>query len=1241
MANEVLRLVRDSSSAIAEPSGREGELSLLLREHEEAKSSGRPRFVFVRGARGVGKSYLTSLLSAEASKRGVPVFEGGSGRDVRRTWGLMAPLVNELLTAAARSGVPQSRVAELADSLEPLRTSLGQGKVEDRRLALYDGVSELVTLAGRSNPVFILPDLDEADRASLELMRFLLAVVSTPESKAGGLFVLSFRDAGTLPEPLAEVVARVSGRTLALSGFDVEGIRSFLSRAEVAQKLFDLTRGNPEALGELLERPVSAADFFLRRVERLPELQRAVLDVLAVSPEVLSVDMLAETLGAEVAPTAAVLDTLQRERLATARVLDGRALWRFGRDPEKLAYRASLSEAKVTSTARRLGMVLAVHGLLLPAAELLLEAEPADAVDVALDAAAMLVRQGALEDASLMYERVLAIPSAALSRSGAVREWALVLSALARSRQAARRWLESARRASTPEEAARNRLEAALCLIRVGDHGRAEVVLKRLSEAWDDSSVAAARAELLLVRGEFERCVKQCERAMQSLSEEEPSLASFANVLGKALMGQGRAGEAVSVFRQNAERSTHQGNLREFAYARLNEGVAAYRCGDRERAIVCWETPWTDRRVAAVAHSNLGSLYAESGDFELALDHLSRALQSFSRFSQGRDVVMAASNLARLHHFLGDTERAVELGEHSFARAQGLKDPSLEATANLTLGAVLLDQRRRPEALKRLDRARADFEKVGNDGYAGLAAALKARAHLENSERAQAEVELARRCVERGVLQPATMLEVELTRADLCLALGDMHGASRAAGRAREALLSRPDLDGPIRTSHLMGRLRLAVEDAAGAQVEFQRANRLLEKLVQQVPPVRRTAFLSIPRRAEVLSAVEPELRVPRTMASRVQQTPVDREYGLVGRSQALQRITKQIEPIGRSSATVLVRGESGTGKELLAEALHNLSSRRHMPLVKVNCGAMVEELLLSELFGHEKGAFTGAIRERKGRFEMADGGTIFLDEIGDISAKAQVALLRVLQEREFERVGGSRTLKVDVRVICATNRDLEVLIGQGRFRADLYYRLKGVMLELPPLRERLEDLPALVQFFLEAVAKEQGERVLRLSEDSQALLARHTWPGNVRELENVIRSAAIFAEGEVVTPEAFSHVSELRALMGDLATHAVTTPVAVPLALPVALSAPVSVIPSDSVDFYELTRARGLSLKDLRREIEAQCIERALAEARGNISEAARLLKMKRSRLSQIVNADPNLRGAAIADPGDDEEDE
>jgi transcriptional regulator with GAF, ATPase, and Fis domain len=437
-----------------------------------------------------------------------------------------------------------------------------------------------------------------------------------------------------------------------------------------------------------------------------------------------------------------------------------------------------------------------------------------------------------------------------------------------------------------------------------------------------------------------------------------------------------------------------------------------------------------------------------------------------------------------------------------------------------------------------------------------------------------------------------------------------------------------------------MGRLRLAAGDTSGAQTEMSRAARLLDELTLRVPPARRKDFLSIARRAEVLAASEPDLRLPRMPPVAPGASPAP--HGLVGRSSALARITRQIEPIARSNATVLIRGESGTGKELLAQAIHDLSPRKGMPIVKVNCAAMVEELLLSELFGHEKGAFTGAIRERKGRFELADGGTLFLDEIGDISPKAQVYLLRVLQERELERVGGTRTIKVDVRVICATNRDLEALIAQGRFRQDLYYRLKGVMLELPPLRERLEDLPYLAAHFLTRVARERNETPKQLTPDALELLARHSWPGNVRELENVLASAAIFADGSLITSECFLHVHELAALLEVRAGPRAAPPA--PAAKPEM--AEMSEIAADGdededasdepaagraavdgVDFYELARARGLSLKELRQQLEMQCIRRALVDAGGNISEAARLLKMKRSRLSQIVNAEPELR--------------
>ena len=237
----------------------------------------------------------------------------------------------------------------------------------------------------------------------------------------------------------------------------------------------------------------------------------------------------------------------------------------------------------------------------------------------------------------------------------------------------------------------------------------------------------------------------------------------------------------------------------------------------------------------------------------------------------------------------------------------------------------------------------------------------------------------------------------------------------------------------------------------------------------------------------------------------------------LIGASPAMKEIYKELLRVSQSRATVLLRGESGTGKELIAKLIHANSPRAQKPFIKVNCAALSETLLESELFGHEKGAFTGAIQMRKGRFELADGGTIFLDEIGDLPLPVQVKLLRVLQEMEFERVGGVETLKVDVRVVAATHRELENGIIDGTFRQDLYYRLNVVPLWLPPLRERREDIPLLIQHFLDRFNRENNKKV-HLSSEIISLLIQYDWPGNVRELENCMERLVVLAEGESVT---------------------------------------------------------------------------------------------------------------------------
>jgi two-component system response regulator HydG len=300
---------------------------------------------------------------------------------------------------------------------------------------------------------------------------------------------------------------------------------------------------------------------------------------------------------------------------------------------------------------------------------------------------------------------------------------------------------------------------------------------------------------------------------------------------------------------------------------------------------------------------------------------------------------------------------------------------------------------------------------------------------------------------------------------------------------------------------------------------------------------------------------------------------------GLVGASEPLARVREQVKKVAATDATVLVLGESGTGKELVARAIHDQSRRRERPFVAVSCAALPETLLEAELFGHEKGAFTGAGRRKIGRFELADGGTLFLDEVGELPPAVQVKLLRVLQERRFERVGGEETIEVDVRLISATNRDLKARAAAGAFREDLYYRLAIVPLSLPPLRARPGDVALLARHFLEKHAGRMGRRLAGFEPEAEALLSRHAWPGNVRELENAVQQAMVFAEGERIRAE------DLPASLRDA-----------PAALPV---------PTGERPLPEI-------LDDLERQLVAD----AMARARGVKAEAARLLGVKPSAL-------------------------
>ena len=335
---------------------------------------------------------------------------------------------------------------------------------------------------------------------------------------------------------------------------------------------------------------------------------------------------------------------------------------------------------------------------------------------------------------------------------------------------------------------------------------------------------------------------------------------------------------------------------------------------------------------------------------------------------------------------------------------------------------------------------------------------------------------------------------------------------------------------------------------------------------------------------------------------------------GIIGQSTTLAGVFKTLSKVAPTDSTVLVTGESGTGKELLVRALHANSNRANKPIVPINCGAIPKELLESELFGHEKGAFTHAIRSRAGRFELADGGTIFLDEIGEMDLSLQVKILRVLQEKEIERVGGSGIKKVDVRIVAATNRDLENEVKAGHFREDLYYRLNVIPLHLPPLRERGGDVILLARHFLTKFCEKKGRTPLDLAPKTVRILQAYSWPGNVRELENFMERLSILTDGNVVTPDDLPDKILNQVADQDLTEDLAQAPAeeVVETAIVSQASAPQSTEFRwpDLTDLEKL----GLSLKDFLDTVETRIIDQALQKASGAKNQAAELLGLKRT---------------------------
>ena len=777
----------------------------------------------------------------------------------------------------------------------------------------------------------------------------------------------------------------------------------------------------------------------------------------------------------------------------------------------------------------------------------------------------------------------------------------------------------------------------------VAAHARDAAARQAPSRRGQRAEVEALFSEICFLAGELAEAEVHARAAVAGEAGVATLLAAR-NMLGKLLLAREAWCDAERQFAEDALMAAQHGHAEDELRARLNRGIAVLSSGRRDEARRAFEEVLAEGerlaslRAVAFALSNLATIAILERRYTEALALSDRAISVRRQLGERLGLVLPVTNLAELRTRLGmldEAEQALRFG--LAACGEGVPRARLARFAR-AMALVHLERGDTASAARELDGARAGATISGDHALLALCERLAVRIALEDGDvvGARLALEAARACRHTAGGKADVALATALVQR--ATAEPYLEAALEAAKLAQAA--DDPEL---LRECHALLAHAYGVQGELALAAHHQRRAREQRDLVlHALAPALRGRFLARARLGELCDATSPassharddaraaahfvESPAPPRTRSPSSEPPSsgtaradaprerDAQRELIGDSAPMRQLRFSCARVALLDAHVLVSGPTGSGKELVAEAIHRQSRRAHGPLVKVNCAALVETLLLSELFGHEKGAFTGASTRRRGRFELADGGTLFLDEIGDISVRTQVALLRVLQDGSFERVGGSASLRADVRVVCATHRDLRAMVDRGEFREDLYYRLSGVVVEVPPLRDRLTDLDALAAELVRRAASLHGVAPKPLAAETSRALARHSWPGNVRELENALRVGCLFAQGDAIeTADICDNVASLRHLGAGWHRGAALAPRALPMGAAL-------LVPPTATDAVYAEIRGGTGLADMKKRIEAECISRALGESGGNITRAAQLLGMKRPRLSQLV---------------------
>jgi transcriptional regulator with GAF, ATPase, and Fis domain/tetratricopeptide (TPR) repeat protein len=1266
--------------------GRDAEIAHLLDTyHRVISNHDHQRMVLATGPGGIGKSRILQELRGRIRLEGGVVLEGRC--DAGRAFGPFAEIIDRALRFLDEMGIVPScdleglscragchRLWHQHSGPEPevavrnadLAGATPEIAAFEKRLRFFDAIYQVLRdVSTVRPPVLVLHHLERADRGTLDLLSFLLDLATEGTgSFTGGessplriLVVASLRnDISATNQPSIEALRSHEGSTeLTVGALDAQGVRAFLSSDDTIARIIERTGGNPELIERLLEAdPLTPRDRIERKLTQLSPVARELLSALVVLGRPATLETL--TAIAEVHLEAGSRSAFSSD-LLTRSIVDNEVLFAFERESDREECYALLGTSKRHSLhTRAIDVCVARLDLQEAVRHAIATSDFARAADLAIAAAASLAARHAHAEAAALLESLIEASGGDVSLL--IREELADLYRIAGAYRAA---LVHARfvRAAEPEnpaaarrvgylltvagefDAAREPLEAAH---RLATHGVEEGRVKPAEVA----DVEAQLAELWYQQSNYAKASEWAGTALARAHEAGAlSIEIHArNTLGKLALAQKDPAAAAELFERNRQLAAHSGLGHQEAQAQTNVGVALLLRRDLPAAeqackrAIDVATRASDTRDRAIATENLAVIAHLARDYRRALLHYQVAVGLLKRLGNREMLGRVANNLGELYLSLGDRLRARALSDLA-THVSGSDGPPLRSAQGLRL-------RGRIEAADgNIAQARSSFESalLVFRALSDTRAAAGVQLELAKLALMDGDVRRAREIVDSLPLEETQAAELALVRADLERSVGGdtMNATRHAVELAETANDDERLLTALVRHAHALGD----TGDLGQAARLLERAQSVEKHLTTQVPDETLAAWQDRPARLELMqvqarlastwaatrheSVPPPKALTQRPRPARTDAPNADPRFeswrqrypDIAGSSPAIAHLLSILDKVSASDAIVLIRGESGTGKELVAEAIHNNSNRASKPIVKVNCAALVETLLLSELFGHEKGAFTGAQARKKGRFELADGGTIFLDEIGDISPKTQVALLRVLQEREFERVGGTQPIRVDVRIVAATHRDLEKMVREGTFREDLYYRLRGITIEMPALRKRQGDLPELCARLLERVAAERNESVKTMSQAALDLLSTHRWPGNVRELENVLRSATLFADSDELSPTDFEAFAD-NFLAPDPETSSPLRPSNIPSAengedARVPLDDSTHSHPIESL-VYEKVRTGTTSLFDMKKALERECIVRALAETNGNITRAASLLGMKRPRLSQLV---------------------